>query len=409
MISKIENRRIILIAFLMFVGLGLSAGLLGVAWPYMQDEFNLELDAVSVLFLVQTIAYTLASFIIGRIMARMGSGTILVGGILILALSMFAIAASATWVLIVAFGLIAGFGSGVIDAGLNLYVTTYHSAREMNWLHASFGIGITLGPLLMTYCALQLKWQIGYAITGAVLVVILALLIVNRHLWRNEGFQSAENTPVRRAGFSQSLRLPVLWFSMITFLAYVAMEIGIGQWAYTLLTQARGIAPEIAGLWVSIYWGVFTGGRILFGFVANRLDATRLLRGCLLGAVVGTFMFAWDSLPIIGSIGLIVVGFAEAPIFAMLMMTTPQRVGLEHAENGVALQMASVGLGSAILPGLIGTIGMHFGLETMTATFTAVAIVAFVFHELAHLTRSPIPAAARATDDETKTSSECTS
>ena len=409
MISKIENRRIILIAFLMFVGLGLSAGLLGVAWPYMQDEFNLELDAVSVLFLVQTIAYTLASFIIGRIMARMGSGTILVGGILILALSMFAIAASATWVLIVAFGLIAGFGSGVIDAGLNLYVTTYHSAREMNWLHASFGIGITLGPLLMTYCALQLKWQIGYAITGAVLVVILALLIVNRHLWRNEGFQSAENTPVRRAGFSQSLRLPVLWFSMITFLAYVAMEIGIGQWAYTLLTQARGIAPEIAGPWVSIYWGVFTGGRILFGFVANRLDATRLLRGCLLGAVVGTFMFAWNPLPIIGSIGLIVVGFAEAPIFAMLMMTTPQRVGLEHAENGVALQMASVGLGSAILPGLIGTIGMHFGLETMTATFTAVAIVAFVFHELAHLTRSPVPAAARATDDETKTSSECTS
>ncbi|MEJ2549665.1 MAG: MFS transporter [Anaerolineales bacterium] len=409
MISKIENRRIILIAFLMFVGLGLSAGLLGVAWPYMQDEFNLELDAVSVLFLVQTIAYTLASFIIGRIMARLGSGTILVGGILILALSMFAIAASATWVLIVAFGLIAGFGSGVIDAGLNLYVTTYHSAREMNWLHASFGIGITLGPLLMTYCALQLKWQIGYAITGAVLVVILALLIVNRHLWRNEGFQSAENTPVRRAGFSQSLRLPVLWFSMITFLAYVAMEIGIGQWAYTLLTQARGIAPEIAGLWVSIYWGVFTGGRILFGFVANRLDATRLLRGCLLGAVVGTFMFAWNPLPIIGSIGLIVVGFAEAPIFAMLMMTTPQRVGLEHAENGVALQMASVGLGSAILPGLIGTIGMHFGLETMTATFTAVAIVAFVFHELAHLTRSPVPAAARATDDETKTSSECTS
>ena len=46
MISKIGDRRTILIAFLMFVGLGLSAGLLGVAWPYMQDEFNLDLDAV---------------------------------------------------------------------------------------------------------------------------------------------------------------------------------------------------------------------------------------------------------------------------------------------------------------------------------------------------------------------------
>jgi fucose permease len=393
---KIENTSTIAIAFLMFVGLGLSAGLLGVAWPYMQAEFNLALDAVSVLFLVQTITYTLASFIIGRIMARLGSGMSLVGGTLILALCMFSIAASATWVLVVVSGLIAGFGSGIIDAGLNMYVTTYHSAREMNWLHASFGIGITLGPLLMTYSALRLKWQIGYAITGAVLVVILALIIATRHLWRNEGFQSAENTPVRRASFSQSLRLPVLWFSMITFLAYVAMEIGIGQWAYTLLTQSRGITPEVAGPWVSIYWGVFTGGRILFGFVANRLDATQLLRWCLLGAVVGTFLFAWNPLPIIGSIGLIVVGFAEAPIFAMLMMTTPQRVGLEHAENGISLQMASVGLGSAILPGLIGTIGRNFGLETMTATFTVVAVIAFVFHELTRLARSPVRGGTRA-------------
>jgi fucose permease len=390
MIVKDKDTRTILIAFLMFVGLGLSAGLLGVAWPYMQTDFNLDLDAVSVLFLVQTITYTLASFMIGRIMARLGSGMSLIGGTLILAVSMFAIAGSATWVLVVASGLIAGFGSGIIDAGLNMYVTTYHSAREMNWLHASFGIGITLGPLLMTYCALQLHWQIGYAITGGGLVVILALLIASRHLWRNEGFLSADNTPVRRASFRQSLRLPVLWFSMITFLAYVAMEIGIGQWAYTLLTQSRGLAPEVAGPWVSIYWGVFTGGRIFFGFISNRFDATRLLRGCLLAVIMGTFMFAWNPLPIVGSIGLIIVGFAEAPIFAMLMTTTPQRVGLEHAENGVSLQMASVGLGSAILPGLIGTIGKNYGLEKMTAAFTVVAVITFVFHELACFVRGPV-------------------
>jgi fucose permease len=385
MTSKNAGTKTILVAFLAFAGLGLSAGLLGVAWPYMQDEFNLALDAVSVLMLAQTISYTLASFIIGRVMARLGSGTSLVGGALIITLCALAISLSSTWFMVVVFGLIAGFGSGIIDAGLNMYVTTYHSARDMNWLHASFGIGITLGPLLMTYCALNLKWQVGYAITGGALFIVLALLIVTRHLWRNEGFQSAENTPVRRASFSQSLRLPVLWFSMITFLGYVGVEIGIGQWAYTLLTESRGIAPEVAGTWVSIYWGVFTGGRIFFGFIADRFNAVRLLRWCMLAAVFGTLIFAWNPLPVIGSIGLIVVGFAEAPIFAMLMTTTPQRVGLEHAENGVSLQMVSVGIGSAILPGLIGTIGKNFGLESMTIAFVAVAVVAFVFHELARL------------------------
>jgi fucose permease len=398
MTIKNAGTQTILIAFLTFVGLGLSAGLLGVAWPYMQEEFNLALDTVSVLLLAQTIAYTLASFIIGRIMARLGSGLTMVGGTLILALCMFAIATSASWLLVVVFGLIAGFGSGIIDAGLNLYVTTYHSARDMNWLHASFGVGITLGPLLMTYCALNLRWQIGYAITGVVLVAILALLVVTRHLWRNEGFQSAENTPVRRASFSQSLRLPVLWFSMITFLAYVGLEIGIGQWAYTLLTQSRGVAPDVAGTWVSVYWGVFTGGRIFFGFIANRFDPTRLLRWCLLAAVAGALLLAWNPLPLIGSIGLIIVGFAEAPIFAMLMTTTPQRFGLEHAENGVSLQMVCVGIGAAILPGLIGTIGRSFGLETMTTTFVLMAVIALITHELAHLARADRPVLSSAGD-----------
>jgi fucose permease len=149
---------------------------------------------------------------------------------------------------------------------------------------------------------------------------------------------------------------------------------------------------------VSIYWGVFTGGRIFFGLIANRFDTTRLLRWCLLAVVGGTFLFAWNPLPIIGSIGLILIGFAEAPIFPMLMTTTPQRLGMEHAENGVSLQMSFVGVGAAILPGLIGTIGVSFGLESMTVTFAAMAVIAFVFHELARLAHADRPVLSGAND-----------
>src|SRR5450432_3437216 len=143
MTSKNAENRTIIVAFLTFVGLGLSAGLIGVAWPYMQKDFNLALDSVSVLLLLQTITYTLASFFIGRTLARFGSGISLVSGMLIMTLCFFGIAISSTWVMVLVFSLIFGFGSGIIDAGLNMYVTTYHSVREMNWLHASFGIGIT--------------------------------------------------------------------------------------------------------------------------------------------------------------------------------------------------------------------------------------------------------------------------
>ncbi|MCC7452461.1 MAG: MFS transporter, partial [Anaerolineae bacterium] len=134
------------IAFIAFIGLGLTSGLLGLAWPSMQQQFNLPLDAVNVLYLVNTATYTLAGFYIGRIMARLGSGTALLIGSALLMLCMFGYALAPAWAVIIVVGLLSGLGSGIVDAGLNLYVAAYLSPRAMNWLHASFGLGVTIGP-----------------------------------------------------------------------------------------------------------------------------------------------------------------------------------------------------------------------------------------------------------------------
>ncbi len=343
-----SESRTITVSFLAFIGLGLTSGLLGLAWPSMQKAFDLPLDGVNILYLVSTAAYTLASFAIGRLMARFGSGTTLLVGSILISLCMFGIATSSLWVLVIAFTMIAGFGSGLLDAGLNMYIGIYHSARQMNWLHASFGIGITFGPLIMTFVLLQ----------------------------------TADNTPVVRENFSQTLRVPIIWLSMLTYLVYCGLEIGLGQWAYTLLTQSRGIAPEIAGPWVAVYWGTFTGGRIIFGAVANRFEIDRVLRVCTLGMIVGAGLFWWNPVNAVGLLGLVVIGAAQAPVFPLLMSGTAKRVGAVHAENGISLQMGAVGIGTALLPGLIGTVGKNFGLESMSALILFMAVVVFILHEL---------------------------
>ncbi len=399
MTSHSAETRTAAIAFLAFVGLGLTSGLLGLAWPSMQQQFSLPLDAVNVLYLVQTLTYTLAGFYIGRIMARLGSGTTLLVGAVLMTLCMFGIAVAPAWVVIIGLGLVFGLGSGMIDAGLNLYVATYHSARAMNWLHASFGIGVTVGPLIMTFVLSQkLGWQAGYAIVGTTLIAVILLFAFTHRLWRNEGFQTAEHKPVRRATFGETLRVPTMWFSMITFLAYVGTEIGIGQWAYTLLTESRGMAPEVAGPWVSVYWGTFTGGRILFGIIANRFPVDRVLRLCTFGMIISAILFWWNPVNAVGLLGLIIIGFVQAPVFPLLMTDTARRIGAEHAENTISMQMGAVGIGAALLPGLIGTIGKNFGLEMMTAVFVVMAVLVFVFYELTRSRNVERPAISSAGD-----------
>lgn len=381
------------IAFVAFVGLGLTSGLLGLAWPSMQQQFSLPLDAVNVLYLVQTATYTLAGFYIGRIMGRLGSGTALLLGAALMTVCMFGIALAPAWGVIVVLGLFSGLGSGIVDAGMNFYVAAYHSARTMNWLHASFGLGVTLGPLIMTYVLSRaLGWQVGYTVVGAALIAVVLLLGFTRRLWRNEGFQTAEHQPARRAAFGETLRIPALWFSMITFLAYVGTEIGIGQWAYILLTESRGMPPEVAGPWVSVYWGTFTGGRILFGIIANRYPVDRVLRLCMFGMIISAALFWWNPVNAVGLLGLVVIGFVQAPIFPMMMTDTARRIGAEHAENTISMQMGAVGIGAALLPGLIGTVGKNFGLEMMTAVFLIMAALVFVSHEVTRARRVERPA-----------------
>ena len=65
--------------------------------------------------------------------------------------------------------------------------------------------------------------------------------------------------------------MPVLWLSMATFLAYVGLEIGVGQWAYTLLTASRGIAPAVAGPGVRHHWGALHCGGDTFGGFTQRV------------------------------------------------------------------------------------------------------------------------------------------
>src|SRR5260370_21217898 len=82
------------ISFLAFIALGMSSGLLGLAWPSMQKQFGLPLDGVNTYFILATVAYSISSFSIGRLMARFGSGSVLLAGSVLITLGLFIMAAA---------------------------------------------------------------------------------------------------------------------------------------------------------------------------------------------------------------------------------------------------------------------------------------------------------------------------
>jgi len=379
----------ILAAYASFILLGMYAGLLGLAWPSMRAEFGLEVDAAGVLLLLSTMGYLMGSFVTGPLAARIGSGNMFILGAALMFFGLAGFAAASTWVLIIITGFIASLGSGFIDAGLNAYVAAGHSARVMNWLHACFGIGITIGPLVMTAALSAGSWRTGYAVTAAYAVLITAVLVLLRGSWRNVSQRAGGLAPVKRVAVLETLRLPQVWIGIAVFFLLVGIESVPGQWAYSLFTEMRAMSIEAAGFWVSLYWASFTLGRMVFGTFSITLPRLTLIRLGLAFSMLGALLLWLDPLQVGGVVGLLLLGFAQAPLFPILVLETANRLGASHAENAIGFQMAGVGLSIAVLPGLVGVLAREINLEVLGPATLAIVVATAVLHEVMARIRAP--------------------
>jgi fucose permease len=163
----------------------------------------------------------------------------------------------------------------------------------------------------------------------------------------------------------ESLLHPQTLVGILLFLIYSGAELTLGNWTYTLFTEGRGISPQVAGIWAGGFWAVFTLGRVLGGLYAHRLRLNTLMLGAMVLAVVGAILFWWNPLPLVGVLGVFLVGLAMAPIFPGLVSSTSQRVGAHHAANTIGIQMSASNLGGALLPALAGFLARQFSLEAI--------------------------------------------
>lgn len=384
----IAKRQIVLVglAYLSFIVLALPDGLLGVAWPSIRDTFHLSLDALGALLIATRIGYLAASFSNGRIATRYGIGLLLLAGMGAKTLGLLGYTIAPTWLVMVLVGVLVGIGGGAIDAGMNTYFAMNYSPRLMNWLHASFGLGATLGPaLLTTIFLLGHSWRWGYAIAAIIQGGLMLCFLATRRDWQDvqsQGTDDGQRAPSFKASSLETLKLPAIWLSIGLFFLYAGVEVTAGQWSYSLFTESRSISVSTAGFWVSVYWGSFTAGRIFYGFVANRIQVLSALRFSMLTAIGAGLLIWWNITDTIGFLGLALMGFALAPVFPLLVTATPERLGKENAANAIGFQVGAASLGIAVLPGLAGVLAERWTLEVTGPFLVTTSLLLFLLHEV---------------------------
>lgn len=382
---------LVILAYVAFIALGMPDGLLGVAWPSIRSSFSLPLDAVGLLITAAVAGYLTSSFLNGPLISRWGVGRVLTVSCTLTGVGLICYTLVPAWWMMVVLGILAGLGAGAIDAGLNTYVAAHFGEGLMQWLHACYGIGVTLGPIIMTIGLTTLKtWRMGYRVVGGFQLVLAICFVLTLSLWNRKESSTGSDAPKRLTDYKtpmgETLRQPRVWLSALLFFLYVGAEVSLGTWTYSLLVESRGIEPAAAGLIAGSYWATFTIGRIIAGLFAKRAGVNLLVQSSLVAALLGAVLLVWNPSGVVNLLSVALIGFAIAPIFPALMSGTSQRVGAHFAANTIGFQMAAAGLGTAVIPSLLGVLARQFSLEIVPYCLGVVFLGLFGLYRLSMMT-----------------------
>ena len=171
-----------------------------------------------------------------------------------------------------------------------------------------------------------------------------------------------------------ALRLPAaIWSGLSVFALQTGVESGTALWAYLFLTDARAVPSGVAAAAVSGYWVALLLGRVVLGPVATRTGPHPVLVACQAGMGVGATLLLLPGLAAVG--GVVVLGLCAAPMFPLLTLTTPERVGAAWTDRAIGLQSAASAAGSATLPALIGLLIVPFGSQVIAPSLLVLVLL----------------------------------
>lgn len=373
--------------YLAFISLGLPDSLLGSAWPVMQGELQVPLSFAGVITMIIAGGTIVSSLFAARVIRKFGTGTVTALSAALTAIALFGFSLSHSAAALCLWAIPYGLGAGAVDSALNNYAAVHFSSRHMSWLHAFWGVGVTISPNIMSFClARNLGWNMGYRGVAVLQILLTATLFLSLPLWK-------ERKPDSEAVIPKALTIPQAWnipgvpFVLLAFFGFCALECTAGLWASSYLVEFRQVDVETAARFAALFYLGETAGRFLNGLVADRFGDVKMIRVGVLTMVAGVVLVGLPlKTDLLALIGLVVIGLGAAPVYPCIIHSTPIRFGVEHSQALVGIQMASAYCGSTFMPPLFGLLAQHISIGLYPLYLGLFALLMLVMTELLNKT-----------------------
>ncbi|MBQ9010457.1 MAG: MFS transporter [Clostridia bacterium] len=373
------------VIYLIFVSLGLPDSLLGSGWPTMQVDFGVPSSYAGYVSMTISFMTVISALLSPRLIRRFHTKWIVIVSIGLTVLGLLGFSASARYAMLFLFAVPYGLGAGSIDAAVNHYVANHYSSSVMNFLHCFYGLGAVISPYIMSLALRVARWNEGYRWTAYLQLAILFVCILSLPLWKKNENPSEEASR-NSAGIGETLKVPGVVLTLVAFFAYCSGEATCFLWTPSYFAGTKeGLSAETVASFGSLIFGGLMIGRLISGFISNRLGDRRLIR---IGIVVELVGIALVFLPVPGYIvavvGFVTIGIGMGPVYPAIQHMAPANFGSRHSAAVIGLQMASAYIGSTFMPMVFGHLQQNVGIGIMPVYLLIFALLNISMLEIAY-------------------------
>ena len=376
---------LIAVIYLIFISLGLPDSLLGSGWPTMQVYFGVPSSYAGYVSMTISFMTIISALVSPKLINRVHTKWIVICSILLTIFGLLGFSFAASYPMLFIFAVPYGLGAGAIDSAINHYVANNYSSSVMNFLHCFYGVGAVISPNIMAAALKNARWNEGYRWTAYLQMAILLVCIISLPLWKKSE-AGQEKKEENSAGIAETLKVPGVVFTLIAFFAYCAGEATSFLWTSSYFAGTKeGMTDGLVAAFGSLVFGGLMLGRLIAGFVSNRLGDRTLIR---IGVAVEMFGIILVLLPVGGyiaaAVGFVIIGTGMGPVYPAIQHMAPQHFGKKYSAIVIGLQMASAYVGSTFMPMLFGRLQQSIGIGIMPVYLLIFAVLNIAFLEVSY-------------------------
>ena len=282
MSQKLNYKSTIFFIFFNMAIIGFIECMRGVFVEQFKSLFSVTDSSIGFMFAIATLGYIISTYVGGILCSRFGQRKIFLSSMLIMSVSYILTAFAPNFLLFTLAIFITNIGSGLQAISVNsispiLFVT--YQTILITLTHFFFGFGVTLGQQFSGKMA-ENNIHFKYVYMGAFLLFLLSYVVSLKLKFPDVNCEKPNLNPFD--AFKN--KLVILFILAQGF--YVFSEVGFSNWFANFATNSYNYSISTATSYLSLFFFMFTFGRLIGGFVVNKFGIKKSMTVSLICATV---------------------------------------------------------------------------------------------------------------------------